>query len=336
MNQAAQRPQNGVVLALGGGGVRGAAHLGVLRALREAGVPVAGLAGTSAGALAAAAFAFGLPLEPSIVVEALSDPGLARLEAGGAVGRTRRLLAALRAPALVDGTGLREGLEDLFGGRRLEESPVPLALVAADLSTGEPVALREGPVVEALLASCAVPGVFPPVLLEGRLLVDGGVSEKVPVSAAEGLAGPHPVIAVDVSNPAPEGRRGSPDGETSALGVVLAAGEASRRRLTELSLGRADLAMRLSPARPIGRFDAAAAEEAYRLGERGAREALPRVRELLTASDAAERRRCRGALVGALRLAHAMLPGTTVKGSAGGPPTADPLFESPSGTSRAQ
>lgn len=261
----------GVALALGGGGVRGYAHLGVLKVLEEAGVPIRALAGSSAGALAAAAWAFGHK-DPSRIQEALFDQEVASLQKAGSLRALARLFTALRRPHLVGWERVEEGLKALFGEAHLEESPIPLALQAADLLTGEGVVLREGPVWRAVLASMAIPGLFPPVEWEGRLLVDGDVAEKVPVRAAKTLF--PKVVAVDVSNPPPV------EGPKTALEAALLAGEASRRRLKELALKEADLVLRLDPPAPIDTFDHGKLPLVYRLGQERARARLKEIQAL--------------------------------------------------------
>ncbi|WP_201350692.1 patatin-like phospholipase family protein [Thermus thermophilus] len=258
----------GVALALGGGGVRGYAHLGVLAVLEEAGVPIRGLAGSSAGALAAAAWAFGHK-DPWRVHEAIFDRKVAELSRAGSLRALARLFIAFRRPAVVDTDRIEEGLKALFGEARLEESPIPLALQAADLLTGEAVVLREGPVWKAVLASMAIPGLFPPVALMGRLLVDGDVAEKVPVRAAKALF--PKVVAVDVSNPPPK------EPPRTALEAALLAGEASRRRLKALALKEADVVIALAPPFPIDTFDHERLEFVYELGKHRAKERLPEV-----------------------------------------------------------
>ncbi|VCU52774.1 Uncharacterized NTE family protein Rv1063c [Thermus thermophilus] len=258
----------GVALALGGGGVRGYAHLGVLAVLEEAGVPIRGLAGSSAGALAAAAWAFGHK-DPWRVHEAIFDPKVAELSRAGSLRALARLFIAFRRPAVVATDRIEEGLKALFGEARLEESPIPLALQAADLLTGEAVVLREGPVWKAVLASMAIPGLFPPVALMGRLLVDGDVAEKVPVRAAKALF--PKVVAVDVSNPPPK------EPPRTALEAALLAGEASRRRLKALALKEVDVVIALDPPFPIDTFDHERLEFVYELGKHRAKERLPEV-----------------------------------------------------------
>ncbi|ADW22115.1 MULTISPECIES: patatin-like phospholipase family protein [Thermus] len=261
----------GVALALGGGGVRGYAHLGVLAVLEEAGIPIRGLAGSSAGALAAAAYAFGHK-DPWRVHEAIFDQEIAGLRQGGNLRTLARLFTAFRRPHLFEAERIALGLQRLFGEARLEASSIPLAIQAADLLTGERVILRQGPVWKAVLASMAIPGLFPPVPWEGRLLVDGDVVEKVPVRAAKELF--PKVVAVDVSNPPPK------EGPKTALEAALLAGEASRRRLKDLALQGADLVIALNPPMAIGTFDHEALPLVYQLGQKRAREHLEGIKAL--------------------------------------------------------
>jgi len=260
-----------VRLALGGGGVRGAFHLGLLAALKERGVEVSAISGTSAGALAAAAFAFGLPLEPGPYLEAVKDPELLKLRRPGRLRAGAILLRSLRKPYLVPTHRIRKNLRALFGEARLEEAPIPVTLVAADLLTGEPVYLRRGPVVEAVLASGAIPGVFPPVRRGKRLLVDGDVVEKVPVFAVK-ETGEGPVVAVDVANPGPEPR------PKNALEAMLTAAEASKRRLKALALAEAEVVVRPPLKRRVDTFELELADELYALGRRAGEELADRLR----------------------------------------------------------
>lgn len=274
-----QRKNRGLNLALSGGGVRGFAHLGALRVLREAGLPIAGLAGSSAGAYAAASYALDLPLEVEPLLNHVMDRKLASLFMQGGnrllhLAKVQvRLFRALRDPAIDDAQRLREGLLEYFGDVRLEELPMPLALSASDLNTGEVVVLREGPLVDAILASSAIPGVFPPVPWGGRLLVDGDIVEKVPVTAARSL-GPAPIIGVDVSNPI---RMHKP---RNSFEVMLMASEASIRRLKELALERCDYALSLVPEEQIDTFDYSQARRVYQLGVERTEAALSDLRAL--------------------------------------------------------
>jgi len=270
----------GLLLALGGGGIRGFFHVGVLRILREHNIPLSGIAGSSAGALAAASYAFGLELHPDALAEKILDPDLASLTkvSGGPLGIAQAgtlLFRAMRRPALASQGKIAQGLKTLFGDRRIEEASVPLAIVAADLLTGALVVFRQGPLVPALLASSAIPGIFPPVEIDGRYLVDGDIAEKVPVSAAR-MLGRGRVLAIDVSNPAPT------EPPQSSLDTVLQSGEASRMRLKDLALKSADMVLRLPITTPIDTFDQDQIPFVYELGMETARAHLSEIRALLS------------------------------------------------------
>ena len=171
-------------LALGGGAVLGAAHIGVLQALDEAGVEITHLSGTSMGALVASLYACGLSgKEIESVAGELRWPDIT-----GFVPSKLGLLSMDRMEAT-----LRRYLGDV----RMEDLRAPLALISADIATGEKVVLREGDLATAATASACVPGLFIPVEREGRLLVDGGVLENLPVSPLRDW-GVERIVAVDV------------------------------------------------------------------------------------------------------------------------------------------
>jgi NTE family protein len=186
--EAAMRPLIG--LALGSGVARGWAHIGVLRALGQAGLKPDIIAGTSIGALIGGAYLSGhLPYLEAWALR-LNRIRLSRLfdfQLGGSgVIAGRRVLQALNPEML----GL--GIEDL---------PAPFVCVATDLASGHEVWLRSGNLVEALRASYAVPGLFPPVKRDGRWLIDGALANPVPVSACRAM-GAHITIAVNLNGEA--------------------------------------------------------------------------------------------------------------------------------------
>jgi NTE family protein len=174
-------------LVLSGGGARGLAHIGVVKALREAGVPLDLVGGTSMGAIVAACLA----------VE-WDDAELAK--------RLRRAFVevnplrdyTLPFIALVRGRVVASLLRDAFGGRRIEDLWRPFFCLSTNLTSGRVVVHREGPLWRALRASAAIPGVLPPVIEAGEVLVDGGVINNLPVDVMRRL-GRGPVIAVDVA-----------------------------------------------------------------------------------------------------------------------------------------
>jgi NTE family protein len=171
-------------LALSGGAVLGCAHIGVLQALDEAGIRITHLAGTSAGALVAAFYAFGLSgKEIEKIAEVLRWPDV-----------TRPFPSRL---GFLSQEKLRKMLTDRLGDVRLEDAAIPLALVATDIATGEKVVITEGDLALAASASACFPGIFVPVEIDGRLLVDGGLVENLPVSPLRAW-GVDRIIAVDV------------------------------------------------------------------------------------------------------------------------------------------
>jgi NTE family protein len=167
---------------LAGGGSLGAVEVGMLKALAAVGMRPDLVVGASAGAINGAHFA-GDP----------SAGGVARLEQ---VWRTiaRRdvmplglrdlIRIALRREYMVDPSGLRRLLERHLGYRRIEDAVLPMHVVATDRALGTEVVISSGPLVDAVLASTAIPGVFPPVRIDGRELIDGGVANNTPISTA--------------------------------------------------------------------------------------------------------------------------------------------------------
>jgi NTE family protein len=171
-------------LALGGGAVLGAAHIGVLQALEESELEVTHLAGTSMGALVGSLFAFGIT---GAEIEALAEE-LRWPDVTGFLPSKLGLFSMDR---------LANTLRKHLGEVRVEDARVPLALLAADISTGEKVVMTDGDLATAATASACVPGLFIPIEREGRLLVDGGLLENLPVSPLRAW-GVDRVIAVDV------------------------------------------------------------------------------------------------------------------------------------------
>lgn len=178
-----------IALALGGGAGLGWAHIGVLRALEAHGVTVGAVAGTSIGALAAVCAAAGR-------LDVLE--GLARSANIGTV--LRYMDVTMRRGSVFGGRTIAHQLTTHLGPRQFSDLLIPCAAVAADLVSGREVVLKDGPVVDAVLASIAIPGIFMPVRRGDQLLVDGGVVAPVPVAAARSLAPGLPVIAVNLQN----------------------------------------------------------------------------------------------------------------------------------------
>ena len=177
-----------VGLALGSGGARGWAHLGVLQALREKNLQVECVAGTSMGAVVGAFLSAGRAAALRELAETLDWR------------RLRQFFweVSLSRSGLTDGRKLLEETRKLIGVREFRELELPFRAVATDLNSGGEVVLSSGNLLEALRASLSIPGVFSPVWVGKRLLVDGGLVNPVPVNVARAM-GAQVVIAVDVS-----------------------------------------------------------------------------------------------------------------------------------------
>lgn len=180
-----QRPRIG--LALGGGVARGWAHIGVLRALRRYGIEPDMICGSSVGALVG-----GVALAGKLDVLEEWARGLNRLKI------VSYLDLRITAGGLIGGSRLAAEMRRHLGDTAIEDLSVPFAAVTTDLVTGHEVWLRQGPIVDATRASFALPGVFPPVEVDGRFLVDGALVNPVPVSCCRAL-GAQLVIAVNLA-----------------------------------------------------------------------------------------------------------------------------------------
>ncbi len=167
MHQELYRKRVG--LALGGGAVLGAAHIGVLKAFEELGVKIHCISGASVGAVVAALFAFRVPL-PEIEHFALNLKWQ---------DTTRLNISKM---GLLSNESLGRMVQGRLGNVSLQEASVPLAIVATDIENAEKVVFRSGDIKTAVMASTCVPGVYTPVEAGGRLLVDGGLLENVPLS----------------------------------------------------------------------------------------------------------------------------------------------------------
>jgi NTE family protein len=250
--------RRGIVLALGGGGARGLAHIGVLSALEELGIPVRGIAGTSAGAVVGAMW---LTLGRAAAVadrwrQFLDSPyphGLPDVRLTASVSshdnvllqfarRLRRgavVALALDRRFMISHEQLAEALAFLLPEARIEELRLPFAVVATDFFAGRAVVLREGSLRDAALASSSIPGVLPPYRLGGQVLIDGGTVAEVPVDAAEQLGG-WPVVAVDVGEaPAAD----HPD-TVAVPRALLRGGTLTHAALRDLQTARAGLVLR--------------------------------------------------------------------------------------------
>jgi NTE family protein len=173
-------------LALGGGAVFGAAHVGVLRAIEEKKIDISYISGTSIGALVAALWAFGI--------------GWGKI--AGLAKDTKWLdisSLSLSKFGILSNKGIRKLMNENIGESTFDDAKIPLAMIATDISNGEKVVLKSGNVADAVMASACIPGIFIPVEIDNRMLVDGGIVENIPLSPLEEMGAKY-IIGVDLNS----------------------------------------------------------------------------------------------------------------------------------------
>jgi NTE family protein len=178
-----------ITLALGGGGSRGTAHIGVIRRLEHEGFRIKGIAGTSFGGIVGVLYAAGY--RPNDIEQIFCT-----LDQKGLYGHGPE-----DGPSLIGFAGVRKSLISILGERTFDSLRMPFAVTATDLKSGREVVLRSGLLVDAILATIAIPGIFPPRYVGDLELVDGGTLDPVPVAPARALAPRLPVVAVSLTLP---------------------------------------------------------------------------------------------------------------------------------------
>ena len=178
-----------ITLALGGGGAKGNAHIGVLRRLEKEGYKIRSVAGTSFGGLVGILYATGCsPSELLDIFEAVDQSTLYGRDAND-------------GPSLLGLSGVRKWLDEIVGEKTFDDLRIPCAVTAVDVKTGGEVILSEGRLKDAILSTIALPGIFPAHHLNGWELMDGGVLNPVPVSVARILSPHLPIVAVVLNDP---------------------------------------------------------------------------------------------------------------------------------------
>jgi NTE family protein len=287
------RPRVG--LALGGGGARGVAHIAVLRKLEELHIPVDCIAGTSMGSLVGGLYAAGVPIAEmeQLVLETdwkrLFDDSIPRQDRSYRRKQDDRdgvatLGAGLNKSGLALSPGMLQGerILSLFERKTLRVStiddfdklPIPFRALGTDLNTGEPVEIGSGSLAQAMRASMSLPGIFQPVQIDGRVLIDGGIAEQVPIDTVRRM-GADLVIAVDVGTPLTQ-----LDADASVLQVVsqltgmLTVGNT---RNSTARLGAADVLIVPELGTEVTTSDFAKAKEALAIGQQAADAAVGRL-----------------------------------------------------------
>ncbi len=276
-------------LVLGSGGARGLAHIGVLKVLDEAGIPLHCLVGTSAGALVGGLYCAGTP--PGAIEDLLGGFSLK--------GVARMLIPTRGQGGIVDGKRVEKIIKPYVGGRTIEELSPRFACVATDLTSGEEVVFRSGELLGAIRSSISIPGLFTPVLCGDKILVDGAVVNPLPIELAFEL-GADFAIVVHVGRPymlglktqeadcSQDGRDPSEEdgdgrnGVPSAVEVLLSALSIYDQHLSEWSISRAGKHLLVRPVlEGIDSLDFHKGDLAIASGEEAMRTALPELERLI-------------------------------------------------------
>lgn len=253
-----KRPRVG--LALGSGGARGFAHIGVIKVLEEAGIPIDIIAGSSMGSLVGAFYSAGM------------NPEMMRKLA---IHLKKKYWIDYTVPKMgfVTGEKIKDMVRILTHGKNIEQLNIPLGIVATDLEKGERVVFTQGPIAQAVRASISIPGIFVPEEVDGRVLVDGGVIDRVPTTVVKDL-GAQVVIGVDVGMISTEVKI------ASIFDVIAQTIQVMEREIFRFRIVEADVM--ITPN--VGQYSATnftQIEELISAGEEAARRSLDEIKEAL-------------------------------------------------------
>jgi NTE family protein len=252
------RKRRSVTLVLGGGSARGIAHIGVLKILEREKVPVSHIIGTSIGALVGASYSLGLTakdmeeLATHFTWKRLFDPVVPRM-------------------GILGGERLETVIHELTDSKKFSDCRIPLSIITTDIETGDEVVLKDGDLQKAIRASCSWPGIFNPVKIDGRMLVDGGVRNSVPTKFANASPSDY-VIAVDVGFCVRHGKI------VNILQMILQSFQIMGHELNELQAKAADVVIQVE----LGDLDQSAfdrAREAIEKGEIAAETKIARIKK---------------------------------------------------------
>jgi NTE family protein len=257
------RPKIG--LALGGGGARGFAHIGAMRVLEQEKIPVDLVVGTSVGSLVGALYADqGKVLDAEFNALQVETTDLFDYRA-----------TSIFSGGLIKGEKLEKFLRERLKSTNIEQMKVPFAAIAVDLRSGQTVIFDHGPIAQAVHASCAIPGIFAPVVMDGVSYVDGGVTDPVPSDIARSL-GADVVIAMAIPAPAAGPVPKNP------IGVIHRAISIMCSEIGALRAKEADVVIWTEVGK-IDYDDFSQKKEIIEAGEAAARAALPAIRAAIEA-----------------------------------------------------
>ncbi|WKZ37902.1 MAG: patatin-like phospholipase family protein [Anaerolineales bacterium] len=277
-----------ITLALGGGGAKGNAHIGVLRRLEKEGYKIRSVAGTSFGGMVGVFYALGNP--PAMIQKIFEEVDQRHL-----YGRDPE-----DGPSLLGFAGVRKMLERVLGDKTFDDLHIPCAVSTVDIINGSEVTLAEGRLMNAVLATIALPGIFPAQYLDDWELVDGGVLNPVPVSVARELSPDLPVVAVTLNGelgvpvhrysipvpgilPKPIVERIARISLAQSLDVFLRSVDVSSRAVANfrLQLDKPDVIIR-PKVQHLSILDQVVIADVAQLGEDALEEALPQLKRAVS------------------------------------------------------
>jgi len=247
-----------IVLVLGGGAARGIANIGVLRVLEKERVPVDLIVGSSIGGLIGAAYCMGTPIY--------------KMEKA-ALSFTWNKLAdfAISRQAILKGKRLEKVIHEFTDRKGFQDARIPLAIMTTDIETGEELVHTKGNLQKTILASCSWPGIFPPVTIKGRKLVDGGIKNSIPVKMAKRL-GATKIIAVDIGFCVKKGKI------DNLFQYFIQSIQILGEELDSYQSTQADVVIK-PELKNIDQFAFYRAKKAMADGEKAAKEAMPAMRK---------------------------------------------------------
>lgn len=243
------RRKRKVTLVLGGGSARGIAHIGVLSVLEREKIPITNIIGTSMGALIGTAYSVGQSIREmeekayKFTANKLLDPTIPRM-------------------GLLAGDKLEASVRDVVGDKGFKDCKIPIAVVTTDIQTGEETVYTSGDLIKVIRASCSWPGIFNPVKIDGKLLVDGGIKESVPTRVAKAQNADY-ILAVDV------GFCVRKRNIRNIFQMILQSFQITGEELNKYQSLEADLVIKVD----LGDFDQVAFERSREAIEKGARAA---------------------------------------------------------------
>jgi len=260
-----------VGLALGSGGMNGLAHIGVLKVLEENKVPIDCIVGSSMGAVIGACYS----LNPNIkelekIAVSLTKWKLMKLAKMG-----------ISKKSLISGDKIEIFLEELIGDKSFSDTKIPFKIIATDLNSGEELVIEKGRLVNAIMASISIPGILPPVRLNKRLLVDGGVINSTPVNVAKKI-GSDVVIGVDLTMQSKAELK-----EPNIFQTLLRSYEILRTQSTKFNINKDDkslLIIKPDMAR-LKSFKFYEIQKFIEEGEKTAKNAMHKIKSLLLNSE---------------------------------------------------